>query len=61
LTTLRSFATKQACAQEFLLGEELNNIVVGLEQRLGAKSTVFKSWRKNASGWKRKLPPLKSI
>jgi len=37
LTSIRSFATKQACVQEFLLVEELKNIVVKREQRLGAK------------------------
>ena len=46
LTSISSFATKQACAQEFLLGEELNDIVVGLEQWLGARKHRLQELKK---------------
>ena len=59
LTSISSFATKQACAQEFLLGEELNDIVVGLEQWLGARKHRLQELKKTRKRLEEEITAIK--
>src|SRR5256885_13572462 len=50
---------KQACAQEFLLGEELNEFVVGLEQRLGAQKNRLQELKKTRKQLEEEITAIK--